>query len=330
MTTPGLLIVFTEGDRVRGLGHVSRCSAYAEGWLLRGGQVCWVLDGDAVAIAAIGSGQDVIRRRWQEDGETPSGLRAEIALVDSYVASAEAIATIASNSDVTVFIDDLGSSYPSGVVVHPAPDRPAAERCGSERVLNGPSWQPLRPPFWDLPERLPVRPDIERILVIFGGGDLHGIGVPIARLARQACPAASIDLVLGAGQPAPPVMPGVSVHQAIDAAAMASLMQAADIAISSAGQTVFELARCGTPAILVGTAANQKANLDHWPALSGYIVAGVWGTADLEPRVKAAMAQLRDPVVRQSIGARAVGVVDGQGVRRLFDHLERFRVQERV
>lgn len=330
MTEPGLLIVFTEGDRVRGLGHVSRCSAYAEGWLLRGGQVCWILDGDAVAVAAIGSGQNVIRRRWQEDGETPSGLRAAIALVDSYVASAEAMETIASNSDVTVFIDDLGWSYPSGVVVHPAPDRPVSETSESGRVLNGPSWQPLRPPFWDLPERLPARPDVERILVIFGGGDLHGIGVPMARLALQVYPAGRVDLVLGAGHPAPPVMPGVSVHQAVDAAAMASLMLAADIAISSAGQTAFELARCGAPAILVGTAANQQANLDHWPALCGYIVAGVWDAADLEARVEAAMAQLRDPVVRQSIGARAAGVVDGQGVQRLFDHLERSTVQERV
>lgn len=330
MTTPGLLIVFTEGDRVRGLGHISRCSAYAEGWLRRGGQVCWVLDGDAAAVAAIGPGQKVIRRRWQEDGETPSGLRADIALIDSYVASAEAMATIASSSDVTIFIDDLGASYPSGVVVHPAPDRPASEASENERLLNGPSWQPLRPPFWDLPERLPARRYIERILVIFGGGDLHGLGLPMARLAREAYPAGRVDLVLGAGQPAPPAMPGVSVHQAIDAAAMASLMLEADIAVSGAGQTVFELARCGTPAILVGIAANQKANLDHWPALCGYIVAGVWDAADLEARVKAAMAQLRDPVVRQDIGARAAGVVDGQGVRRLFDHLERSMVQERV
>ncbi|NBB65687.1 hypothetical protein GVN18_41220 [Pseudomonas sp. ODNR1LW] len=322
--------MFTEGDRVRGLGHVSRCSAYAEAWLRRGGQVCWVLDGDAVAVAAIGPGQTVIRRRWQEDGATPSGLWAAIALIDSYVASAEAMETIAANSDVAVFIDDLGASYPPGVVVHPAPDRPASEASESERVLNGPSWQPLRPPFWDLPKRLPARPDIERILVIFGGGDLRGLAWPMARLARKAFPSGRIDLVLGADQPAPPVTPGVSVHQAIDAAAMASLMLDADIAISGAGQTVFELARCGTPAILVGIAANQKANLDHWPALCGYIAAGVWDAADLDARVKAAMAQLRDPVVRQGIGARAAAVVDGQGVRRLFDYLERSRIQERV
>jgi len=328
MATPGLLALFTEGDRARGFGHVSRCSAYAQAWLGRGGRVCWILDGDDEAAAMVGAGHGIIRRRWQEDGGSTLDVRPALALVDSYTASDEALQTLAATADVTVFIDDLGRAYPPGVVVHPAPDRIAPATRQGTQMLSGPSWQPLRPPFWDLPARAGVRPKIERILIVFGGGDLRGMGLVMARLALEVFPSAGVDLVLGAGQPRPDPMPGVSVHQAIDAAAMATLMRKADVAISGAGQTVFELARCGTPAILVGIADNQLANLDHWPALCGYIDAGWWDAADLHGRVTAALMHLADPRRRQDVSLKAAEVVDGQGVRRLFDHLDLRAIQE--
>ena len=326
MVTGKRLVIFTEGDIVRGLGHVSRCSAYAQAWSERGGQVCWILDGDPAAAAAAGSGQFVIRRRWQEDERFALDVRPAVALVDSYVASAGTLDAVAAVADLAVFIDDLGRSYPPGIVVHPAPDGLATNTAW----LEGPSWQPLRPPFWDLPARLPSQPEIERILVVLGGGDLRGIGVDLARLASEVFPSAEIDLVAGAGRPAPAPTPRLTVHQAIDATAMASLMLGADVAVTGAGQTVFELARCGTPAVLIGIADNQQANLDHWPALCGYVSAGRWDDVDLREQVMAALAGLADPLVRSEVSRRASGVVDGQGVRRLLDYLDRTAVQERV
>ena len=36
------LWIFTEGDLQRGLGHLTRCSAYASAWRGQGGKVHWV------------------------------------------------------------------------------------------------------------------------------------------------------------------------------------------------------------------------------------------------------------------------------------------------
>ena len=328
MSAPGLLAIFTEGDRARGLGHVTRCGAYAEAWRDRGGQVCWILDGDDAAADAIGAGYEIVLRRWQEEGGTTEPMRPVVALVDSYIASFATMETIAACAHVTVFIDDLGRRYPGGVVVHAAPDRTEAARSDDAEWLEGPSWQPLRRAFRDGPAREATRPEVERILIVFGGTDVRALGHATARLAARLYPKTSIDLVLGAGQTPPEPAPNLSVHRAIDDVAMASLMQAADVAISGAGQTVFELARCGTPAVLIGIADNQQVNLDHWPDLCGYVSAGRWDAPDLEARVRAGMAHLEDPARRADISRRAVAVVDGQGVRRLFDHLERSTVQE--
>lgn len=323
MAGPGLLVIFTEGDLVRGLGHVSRCSAYAQGWIERGGQVSWVLDGDEAAARMTGAATTVRWQRWQDDpAQTPNDLRPDVALVDSYCAAPEVLAAITAVAGGVIFIDDLRRSYPAGLVVHAAPDHDENRVTASEAIwLEGPGWQPLRAPFWDLKPRGSVRPDVERVLVVIGGGDLRGIGAAMAGLASEIYPEARIDLVMAPGQPAPEPSPRLMIHTSLDAAAMAHLMREADVAISGAGQTVFELARCGTPTVMIGIADNQQANLDHWPRLCGFVDAGRWDDAGLTERVNAGLTELASAQVRQTVSDRASALVDGQGVRRLFDRL---------
>jgi len=331
MDRAGLLVVFTEGDRVRGLGHISRCSAYAGEWQRRGGRVLWVLDGDDSAVRMIGPEPAVEFLRWQD--AAPGALidrLAEVTLVDSYSATAGTLEAIATMAGATVYMDDLWRVWPAGLVVHPAPDPRIENATASHSTstwLEGPAWLPLRAPFWDVGPRAPARADIERVLVVFGGGDLRSIGTRIAGLVATVCPGAGIDLVLGDGQERPAPSLELTIHQAIDAAGMARLMLEADVAISGAGQTVFELARCGTPTVMVEVADNQRANLVHWPELCGFVDAGPWDAEDLDDRVRAGLDSLRSAAERQSVAERARAVVDGQGVRRLFDRLDQNRAQ---
>ena len=324
MDGPGLLVIFTEGDLVRGLGHVSRCSAYAQGWLERGGQVGWVLDGDDAAERMTGAASAVRRARWQDGADMASAeFPAEVALVDTYCAPSAVLGRIAATAGVTIYIDDLRGTYPAGLVVHAAPDPAPLTSDGS--WLEGPGWQPLRRPFWDIEPRGSVRPEVDRVMVVIGAGDVRGIGAAMAGLASEVYRDAHVDLVLAPGQPEPESSSRLTVHRSLDAAAMANLMQQADVAISGAGQAVFELARCGTPTLMVGIADNQQANLDHWPDLCGFINAGHWDEEGLAERVRAGLAGLKPDAVRQDISDRAAAIVDGQGVRRLFDRLTRLR-----
>lgn len=329
MAAPGLLVIHTEGDRVRGLGHVSRCSAYADEWSRRGGRVVWMLDGDEAAMNLIQPGQEVRITRWQNGvAGSLTDHAAAVTLMDSYTAPAGVREAIAAMSAETVFIDDLWQLWPAGRVVHPAPDRRPTEAPAAHPDsiwLEGPHWHPLRGPFIDLPPRRPTRERVERVLVVFGGGDLRGVGATMADRAHAVWPQAAVDLVLGAGQERPVTAPHLTVHQALDAAAMARLMRNADVAISGAGQTIFELARCGTPTVMVGIADNQRANLEQWPGLCGFIDAGSWDGADLTDRVSQGLIALGPAHARQQVSQRACGIVDGQGVRRLFDYLGQAR-----
>lgn len=319
MSRPGLLVIFTEGGRARGLGHVSRCSAYARYRLEQGGRVLWLLDGDDLAAEMVADCGEVRMGPWQDDPAGLPDLRPAVAIVDSYRVTPAVVAAIAGQSATPVFIDDLQRlTYPGGLVVHPALD-PAPQRPDGAEWLTGLSWQPLRPAFWRVAMRGPVRPVVERILVTLGGSALDDLGATIVGQVAGAYPGARIDWVTG-DRTAPP--PGVTMHRRLSDQSMAELMLDADIAVSAAGTTTFELARCGVPTVLLGVADNQQPNLDHWPGLCGFIDAGRWDAADRERRIGAGLDGLRDPRVRRTITDRAEATMDGQGVRRLFERLQ--------
>jgi len=320
MSRPGLLVIFTEGGRARGLGHVSRCSAYARYRLEQGGRVLWLLDGDDLATAMIADSGEVRIGPWQDDPAALPDLRPAVAIVDSYRVSPAVIAAIADQATTPIFIDDLQRlSYPRGLVVHPALDPAPLSPDGAE-WLTGPSWQPLRPAFWSVAMRGPVRPVVERVLVTLGGSELQDLGGAIVAEVAAAFPGARIDRVTGDGTVPPQA--GVTVHRRLSDQAMADLMLEADLAVSAAGTTTFELARCGVPAVLLGVADNQQPNLDHWPGLCGFIDAGRRDAADRDRRIRAGLERLRDPRVRRTITDRAEATMDGQGVRRLFERLQ--------
>ena len=309
------LLILTEGDRRRGLGHVTRCSAYAEGWLTRGGAVHWRLDGDDTARSVAGEVGEVVMGPWLDRiADLP---QADLAIVDSYALTVEAAQAVADRFAIPVFIDDLqGLTYPPALVVHPALD-PAPLKPDAAEWHVGPDWQPLRSAFWDLPARAPARETIGHVLITLGGGDTPALGAKVAGWLRAMLPRARIDLVAGLAEIE--IGPGVVVHRTLSAAAMSKLMVGADLAVSAAGTTTFELARCGTPSLLIGVADNQSANLQRWPDACGFVSLGR-PDGDLAVRLGVAVDALRPVEVRADISARAMARVDGRGVARLLDH----------
>lgn len=65
------LWIFSEGDKGRGLGHLSRCSAYAGAWRQQGGTVHWVVEGDELASAMLKE-ESVRWGNWQQEPISPA------------------------------------------------------------------------------------------------------------------------------------------------------------------------------------------------------------------------------------------------------------------
>lgn len=126
-----------------------------------------------------------------------------------------------------------------------------------DHILSGPRYACLRSEFYSLEPR-PIRETAKEILVLFGGTDPGDLTVRTLGWLNNLPGELSIQVVLGMGYSgdraelerlASASPHGVRIDQ--DVPVISSVMQRADLAVTSAGRTVFELASLGVPMIVM-------------------------------------------------------------------------------
>lgn len=300
------LWIFSEGDKERGLGHLSRCSAYGAAWRQQGGTVHWVVEGDELAQALL-KGESVSWGNWQQQSASP---RQAVAIVDSYSANLATLESISAGFQRVIYLDDTERlNYPRGLVIHASPGTPS-HQSGAASWQWGPRWQPLRPPFWSLPARTRVAARIERILIIMGGTDVRDLTPGLVAWLRRHRPETELEVVTREPDPR---LEGCRQHHRLDAEQMAGLMPRCDIAISSAGQVTYELARCGLPGILIGVADNQASQLAGWCSSDAFLSAGWWHEPALFSRLEQGLSRLAPADERARRTLRLQTLMAGNG-----------------
>ena len=288
------LHIYTEGDQQRGLGHLSRCSAYAAAWRQLGGSVQWIVDGDALARQML-CHEQTDWCAWQEEPRI-NPHPAAWALVDSYSVSLPALKQISQHYPRLGCLDDTNRlAYPNGWVIHSAPGTPLTVN-GEATWRWGPTWHLLRPAFLHQPRRSTTAHKIANILLMMGGSDIRNLMPRVALLLRKQFPLANIHMVCNHMTPITPA-DGIR-HENLGDQQMATLMQTCDIAISAAGQTTYELAAMGLPSILIGVAENQRRQLDAWADAGLFFSAGWWDDIHLEENIDKWLQHIRSPTIR--------------------------------
>lgn len=313
--------IATEGGATLGIGHLSRCQAIAQAFSEAGFEVSFAVAGDP-ALGALLPPQAAAWFDWRREPERLlAGIDSRtVALVDSYHAAASLLDDISRQAGVAVFLDDYRRlDYPPGLVVNwsvGAAGLGYPPRDGVTYLL-GPAYAALRRPFRDAVPRSP-RTAIAEALVSFGGDDGRGLTAPALRLLGERFPAWRKTAVVG---------PACGHRAAIAAAAdprtrllvapgadqMARAMAEADVAVTSGGQTLFELARLGLPAAVTAVAENQKLNVADWAAAGTIENVGLWSDPDWEERLRAALHRLEEPGRRQAAAAAGPRRVPGDG-----------------
>jgi spore coat polysaccharide biosynthesis predicted glycosyltransferase SpsG len=97
-----------------------------------------------------------------------------------------------------------------------------------------------------------------------------------------------------------------------------ALMLAADLALCGGGQTLFELAATGTPAIAIRIANNQSSNLRGFSEAGAIEWAGDAGDLDLESKVTHLLVALASDMGRRArLGSSGRALIDGKGCSRV-------------
>lgn len=176
--------------------------------------------------------------------------------------------------------------------------------------LTGPDWFVMRPEF-------SVVPDLERrgILVTFGGTDPAHQTERVAQVLAESW--SGIRVV-------PPPGRGLgSLSMLVDSVAenpsMAYELATAKIVVTSAGRTMWEAARMGTPAVVL--AANRR-EMDHVVS-PGALDLGLGATVTDDTLRRAVGMLLEDQTTWEELSEAGKRAVDGRGLERVVWEIER-------
>ena len=151
---------------------------------------------------------------------------------------------------------------------------------------------------------------------MLGGTDIHNMTSCILELTRKHYPLAHIHII---------TITQVSIdnkctqYSFLSAENIAELMTKCDLAVSAAGQTIYELAATGTPAILICTAENQKIQINGWNEFSCFHYAGKWSDKDILKNISTKLERLKDISLRRSDCSKLQNIVDGLGTKRWLE-----------
>jgi len=254
------------GNLATGLGHVYRALTLADRLI---DHDLFFLVNDESDLAA-----DLIERRFYPCLRVTAGCEAEAIVaeapdlvINDIIDTGEAyMSRLGSAGIATVNFEDVGpGSSMAGWLINAMYDE-HPERA-DDRVFHGYRYDCLRDEFYSLPPGA-VRDRVENVLVIFGGTDPSDLTLKCLQWLDAIPGSWRITVVLGIGIDAErsrAVQEFVAgarheIETVIDTSIISRHMAAADIAVTSAGRTVFELASLGVPMAVM---AQNERELHH-------------------------------------------------------------------
>jgi UDP-2,4-diacetamido-2,4,6-trideoxy-beta-L-altropyranose hydrolase len=337
------LLFRTDASVAIGTGHVMRCLALAQAWQDRGQRAVFAMAESTPALQSrlanercevlaissnagdAGDAEQVIALAHQEG--------AEWIVVDGYRFTAEYQRALKAAGCKILFLDDYGhaSQYSADLVMNQnvgASEALYASRESYTRLLLGPRYALLRREFteWRGWKR-EIAPECRRLLVMMGGSDPENITARVIS-ALQGFHDLEVTVVVGGSNPRLPELTqlvarsGQKITLREDVTNMPELMASADLAVSAAGSTTWELCLMGLPALLIDVAPNQTALAKELNRTGCAVHAG-----DRSITASAIAERLQDVLgsreQRQLLFRRCRTRVDGCGTDRVLSELTR-------
>ncbi|MGA9040143.1 MAG: UDP-2,4-diacetamido-2,4,6-trideoxy-beta-L-altropyranose hydrolase [Terriglobales bacterium] len=337
---PGTLLVRADASVAMGTGHVMRCLALAQAWQDAGGDVLFAMAQSTRAMdarlrteqietisleAAPGSGPDAI-----QVGKLAHSRNAEWVVVDGYQFDDRYQFSVKQAGQKLLFVDDIGhcAHYCADLLLNQnghACDEVYRHRENYTRVLLGTRYAMLRREFtpwrrW----RREFDPMGRRVLVTMGGSDPRNVTEQVIQALRLSnIGGLEARVLVGSSNPHFASLERAA-NQASgtvclikDARNIPELMAWADVAISAAGSTCWEMCLLGLPALLIDLAENQRPVAEELNRLGAAIHLG--STKDITSSKIAGKLQalIFSRELRTTMSERARELVDGEGAQRV-------------
>ena len=339
------LIVRADAGVAIGTGHVMRCLALAQAWQDDGGIAVFATLHLTAALearlcaenietvrleASIGSSDDAA-----QTAELARSRQADWVVVDGYHFDDAYQCSVTQGGLKLLFVDDLGQCrhYFADLVLNQnaqASERSYRNRESYTRVLLGARYAMLRREFssWrSEPRHLDTT--ARHLLVTMGGSDPDNVTETVIRaLQLLDFRGLEIRVLIGSSNPHFSSLKDAAnrssnaISLIRDARNIAELLAWADVAISAAGSTCWEICLLGLPALLIDLAENQRPVAQELHRLGVAIHLG--STKDINPDKIAARlhAIISSVEIRTKMSQRARRLVDGEGAQRVVSAMQ--------
>ena len=328
----GWPIVFsTAAGPTIGLGHLRRCLTLAQVLRDRNTKVQFLLRGEQNALRFLEKYdfpgkilEENVDWGLQQSVEYCVENQANVLVADSYPIEPK---NIKGFKGKVVVIDDLcDRSLPVDLILNGAVN---GENCMYEalpttKLLLGPQYILLREAFSQEVNRR-IRKQVNRILITMGGMDSMFLISKLIQWIRTTLEKPHIDLILG------PFGQGIKDSEWLrqwqndpllcvynDPKNVYGLMMECDIAITGGGQTTYELAATGTPALAIQLADNQIHNLEGFSGKRMLNWIGNVNDENLQEKFQDGLSRLaRSFNERLAMSKTGPLIVDGGGAKRV-------------
>lgn len=322
------ILLLTEAGKDIGMGHISRCSSIYDELTRQDLNVEFLIQSEMDKLELL-EGRQYKIKDWQSKEFITETINKEVyCIVDSYSVSASFLQYIEEHAYSCMYIDDMGRiNYPAGIVVNPAlnTDNIIYPDLGDITYLLGKDYVILRQAFRNS-NRKNVADNISDVLITMGGSDIQNITFKLLKEFPGKQIKTQFHVVLGSGYRSKEKLlqdnySNVTLYENLKETEMQSLMLNCDLAITAAGQTIYELLATRTPFIPIQTAENQKNNMDglakHEIIKSKINIK----EPDFIRYVEQAYHNLKNVDERKK--QVNINVVDGRGTKRIVNHIFR-------
>lgn len=324
-----------DGNETIGMGHLMRCMSIAAALKMQGaecifftadreagkfveekGFVCRVLESDYRCME-----QELFRLE-----ELLEEYKVSLLLTDSYQVTQVYLDALMVHCPV-YYMDDMGvcGLRATGLINYNiyAGDLDYENwDPGQMQLLLGAAYAPVKAQFTEVPYR--VRSEVKTLLITMGGSDALNIAGQLGELLLQALPERiRLQIICGRFNPHLDQLKKLEqlsnrVHICVDVQDMWNKMKEADIAISAAGSTLYELCAMGVPTVCCYYVENQKRIAEGFADRVGMANGGDFSKNPkqvLQAMVGEACkleASLQD---REELSQRMKRVTDGKGAQ---------------
>jgi spore coat polysaccharide biosynthesis predicted glycosyltransferase SpsG len=191
--------------------------------------------------------------------------------------------------------------------------------------LLGSKYTPLRELFKDA-KKNKIKDEIETIMITFGGADVRDLTPDILKTISKHFPKITKNIVIGGGFTNIKKIEkykdkNTNLIFNADTSTMIELMNCSDLAIASGGQTLYELARIGTPTIAILLVENAKDDTQGWEKVGSLVNIGWWDDKNLFDNLLNAISKLKNKSKRLDMQKKAINYISPNGAEILVEEI---------